>query len=172
MLTDDQQHQLLVSWIPKYEKALKAKSDAAAAFLDVIRKIKADKVSIHDIKTAIKLRSPEGEAEVKERLEADLRVARWMNSPIGSQFSLFRDDGVGEESAAFLAGREAGLAGEAAKAPRKFDANEWLKGWQSGQAVHLSNIRQQHATNEAVATEAGSADDASGADEIADEFSE
>ena len=143
-LTEDQQRALLEQSVVTYEAALKVKNDATAAFIKECKRIKGDGVSLDDVKTAIKLSTPEGEAKMKAALEAQLRVARWLNADIGTQFSLFRDDGSGAENASYKAGKTAGMAGKPSSAvPAHFDVNEWMRGYGDAQAALLANIKQQ-----------------------------
>lgn len=136
-ITDDQAQALLLQSVPRYERALKAKNDATAEFIKECKRIKGDGVSIDDVKTAIKLKTPEGEAALKAKLEAEVRVARWMSASLGTQFNLF-DDG---DSNSFQAGKEVGLAGEPAKVPTGRDPEEWMRGWHEGQRLKISGIR-------------------------------
>jgi len=145
-LTEDQQRALLATAARDYEAALHVKNDASAAFIKVCKRIKGDGVSIDDVKTALKLQTPEGEAALKAAIAAQIRVARWYNSPIGTQASLFGEaagNGHDSENAAYKAGKQAGLDGAKAVVPTHFDANEWLRGWQEGQAALASRIKQQ-----------------------------
>lgn len=142
-LTEDQQRANLALAVTAYQASLKNKNDYTAEHLKVCKRIKADGVSLDDVKTAVKLQTPEGEAALKARMEAEARVARWMGSAIGTQFGLF-EEGLPSEDRAFEAGKRAGIAGEKSTVPEGYDLNEWLRGWQIGQAALLErHIKQK-----------------------------
>lgn len=142
-LTEDQQRALLANAVRDYEAALHLKNDSAANLIKVCKRIKGDGVSLDDVKTAIKLQTPEGEAKLKAAMIAEARVARWYGSEIGKQFGLFEMD-VTSEDKSFEAGKRAGLAGEKATAPGQYDVNEFLRGWQIGQQLLMEkNIKQK-----------------------------
>lgn len=78
---------------------LKDKSDYAAAMVKLGKAqatvralgkvIKADGFTMRQIKLAIQLETPEGEAEFKSLIANDLLAAQYAGAPIGSQLSLF-----------------------------------------------------------------------------------
>ena len=138
-LTDDQLHSLTAHHSQHYAKALAAKKLADAAFKNVCKLAKAEGVSVDDIKTYIDLDSEEGQARLRAKVEAAARIARWKGASLGTQFSLFDES----ETNSFQAGKEAGMAGHAAKAPAGRDVNEWMRGWQVGQQANLARIKQQ-----------------------------
>lgn len=145
-LTEDQQRANLALAVTAYQASLKNKNDYAAEHLKVCKRIKGDGVDIADVKTAIALQTPEGEASLKAKMAAEARVARWMGSAIGTQFGLFEED-ITSEDKAFQAGKRAGLAGEKSTAPAGFDLNEWLRGWQIGQAALMGMHLKQKAAD-------------------------
>lgn len=138
-LTDEQMQALhLNNHVPAYERALKAKKDADAAFKNVCKTIKAEGGSIDDVKRTIELRTPEGEAKLKVQIEQMLRVARWAGLPLGTQSDLFGPDRRPVEERAFEDGKRAGLAGKDCKtehAPGTEAYDKWIEGWHAGQAV-------------------------------------
>jgi ribosome modulation factor len=84
--------------------------------------------------------------EVAEELHRQqLKVARWLAHPIGTQSSFDLDLELPIDRA-FLDGRAAGMEGVAATVPPKFSvsheaSNRWLEGWHAGQAALMSNIK-------------------------------
>ncbi len=144
--TDDQARGLhFSSHVPAYEKALKAKKDADAAFKNVCKTIKSEGGSIDDVKLTIKLRSPEGEKEFKEQIERQRRVAEWNNLPIGGQGWLLDEDRRPIEDRAFEDGKKAGLEGKDASPPHApgTEAYEaWMKGWHEGQAILAQGFKK------------------------------
>lgn len=141
-LTEDQQRALLASAVLNYQVALKVKNDATADFIKICKRIKGDGVDLADVKTAIKLQTPEGEAALKAKMAAEARVARWYGSEIGTQFGLFEGD-ITSEDKSFEAGKRAGIAGEKATAPDGYDINEFMRGWQIGQVALMERDLKQ-----------------------------
>ena len=146
-LTDEQQQALFFRHKRDYEKALEAKKAADAALKNVAKLIKAEGTHLFEIKVAIKLEDPEGSADLRERIERELKVARWVGAPVGTQFSLLDevdrepiDDRVREE------GKRAGLRGEKCEPPRTLPGNlisVWTAAWSEGQEIMLGKIQQQ-----------------------------
>jgi hypothetical protein len=87
---------------------------------------------------ARELSTEEGTLRVEARIEEIRRVARWRASPLGSQLEMFST----KPDASNLAHEEgfaAGLQGEKAKPPEKYDPNSdsykrWMNAWHEGQA--------------------------------------
>lgn len=142
-MDDDQKHQLMLRHAEEYEKALALKKKYHKEFQDCCKQIKQEGSSAKKVVAFIDLDSPEGAAKAKEEIETIVMLARWRNVDVGTQFTLFRDDGEGENSASFLAGKEVGLAGGTAKVPSQWDTNLWLAGHAAGQAVNIAGIKQQ-----------------------------
>jgi len=138
-LTDEQQHVLLDQSARAYAKALDEKKASDAHFKNTCKTIKGDGVKLQDVKDYLAAETPEGQAKMRERVEAMARIARWRNFPIGTQAELFPEGMTPTMS--FTAGKEAGLAGLSAKAPSTANTEEWLKGWQSGQAQLASSFK-------------------------------
>lgn len=141
-MTDEQRYVLTHQHMQRYGSALAAKKKADADLKNVCKVAKADlgKQAVADIKLMVELRSPEGEAALKERMEAQARVARWMGLPLGIQGDLFPGDPRPDDERAFDNGRRTGLQGEPCKPPHdpsvpQHDA--WINGWQAGQKVLL-----------------------------------
>jgi hypothetical protein len=150
-LSDDERYALLQQAIPRYEDALANKKNYDKRFKDECQRLIALGVTIDAVKYAIKLKTPEGAALAKADLEMQVTVARWMNADIGHQFTLFRDDGEEgtEENASYKAGKESGVLGEStANIPRKWDINEFLRGYGDGQAINLDKFKQKKAEEE------------------------
>src|SRR5207245_2956036 len=107
--------------------------------------IKAEGTKLSDIKTAVSLEAQDGEAELKADIEAQLRVARWMGAPVGTQFS-FLDEGMPAGGMAYDEGKRAGLrADDRSSVPHPAGTpqyDRWFDGYDAGQAVNLSKIQQ------------------------------
>lgn len=146
-MTDEQKQDLHLQHVQAYERTLKAKKAAAKEFLDACILARADlgEHAVLQIKLAILVATPEGEAKVKMRLEAEAQVLRWNGLPIGAQDDLFGEDRTPAVDRAFAAGKAAGMAGEHCKPP--YDAStpqgqSWIKGHHAGQEVHLNGFKQ------------------------------
>lgn len=72
-----------------YAKATEKQKKAVAAVRNIAKTIKADGFTLRQIKLAIQLDTPEGEAEFKSLIANDLLAAQYQGAAIGSQLSLF-----------------------------------------------------------------------------------
>jgi len=147
-LTDEQRQKLHLQHKGKYEKTLKAKKAADADFRNACKLAKSElgDFAVLQIKLAIAMDSPEGELKIKARLEAEAQVLRWNGLPIGHQDELFGEDRTPSVEKAFNAGKAAGMAGEHCKPPHDASTPQgqnWISGWNAGQAVNLGGIKQK-----------------------------
>lgn len=146
-LTEDERRALLFQHVNAYQAALAAKKTADANIKNVCKIAKADlgKGAVADIKDVIALREPGGEAEVRQEVERKLQVARYVNAPVGYQFS-FAEDMRPAVDQAFEAGKIQGLDGGSMTPP--YDPSlpqyqRWLEGWHAGQDVLRSGFQQK-----------------------------
>lgn len=142
-LSDDQLLALTLNWKPKYVEALKAKKEAAAAFLAVTKKIKAElgDNGIDDIKDMIASEEDGFEEKLKAEVERKARVARWLNLEVGFQADLFGADRQSQQEVGYAEGKRAGMAGEVCKPSFSSGTDGYdgyIKGWHDGQAVLAS----------------------------------
>lgn len=72
-----------------YAKAIEKLDKAQSAVRALGKTIKGDGFTLRQIKLAIQLDSPEGEAEFKSLIANDLLAAQYAGAPIGSQLTLF-----------------------------------------------------------------------------------
>lgn len=72
-----------------YAKATERQKKATAAVRNIAKTIKADGFTLRQVKLAIQLESPEGEAEFKSLVANDLLAAQYAGAAIGSQLSMF-----------------------------------------------------------------------------------
>lgn len=108
--------------------------------------------------------------EIKEDLEAEMRMRRWLNLPTGEQAALFpRDAMPGTEDAAYLDGYRKGVAGKGKRQPpEEFStgkqAQAWMEGWDAGQAKIGADFfgKKDYAKIAAAAENAGKAAGPSG----------
>lgn len=75
-----------------YAKAIERANKATAAVRLIGKTIKADGFSMRQIRLAIQLESPEGEAEFRSLIANDLLAAQYAGAQIGSQLQLFLED--------------------------------------------------------------------------------
>jgi len=142
----------------------KKKWSAAKSALSAVEeeaKTALGKYAIRDFRTAIALETPEGEERIKERIEAQLRVARWNGLALGSQAEMFGDDRTPAVDRAFAEGKRDGLAGDPCKpayAPETEQYREYMRGFHDGQAVLAKGIKKTEAQVETT-TEAPADDD-------------
>jgi len=135
--TDEELQALFFQHKSLFETRLAAKKKADADFKNACKLIKSEggKTQVADIKTAIRLDTDEGEADVKSELENTLRVARWMGASIGSQFEMFDEDRTPAVDRAFDEGKRAGMKGEPRKPPHDPSTPQyatWMEGYGVG----------------------------------------
>ena len=131
---DPEQRALFLSDKEKYAKALEKQKKATADVRNCAMTIKADGFSLRQIKIAIQLESPEGEADFRSLIANDLLAAQYMGAQIGSQLQLFLEDkdrtpGV---DIAYDEGVRDCIAGKTAKpgfAPDTPQAAKYLQGY-------------------------------------------
>jgi len=129
-LTDDERRALALhhkrAWMEADELVEAAKADLGKGALADIR----DLILFDD------------DVKAKATIERHMRLARWAGVPIGFQVDMFGDrqpDDVRHEAA----GKTAGMAGETCAPPAHLgpaDAQLWIRGWHSGQAVLASAL--------------------------------
>lgn len=131
-----------------YVKALEAKKAADAAFKNVCKTIKSDlgEHGLAQIKLYEQARTPEGEAKIKARMEAERQAARWAGLAVNTQADLFDADLAPIDDRAYAEGEEAGLRGDTLANP--FDVNSkpgrrFEEGWKAGQASLAEGFRKK-----------------------------
>lgn len=149
-LTDDERRALLFQHVSEYERALSAKKTADANLKNICKVAKAElgKSAVHDIKDVIALREPGGEVALRDEIERKLRNARYVNAPLGHQFS-FSEDMRPAVDQAFEQGKVRGLEGGDMTPP--YDPSlpqyqRWLEGWHAGQDILKSDFRKKVAS--------------------------
>lgn len=86
---DPEQRALFLNDKEKYAKAIEKQKKATADVRNAAKTIKADGFTLRQVKLAIQLDTPEGEAEFKSLIANDLLAAQYAGAPIGSQLALF-----------------------------------------------------------------------------------
>lgn len=146
-LTDEQRQALFFQHKKAYSAKLEAKKRADAELKNTCKLAKAElgKGAVSDIKLAIQLETDGGDAEFKERIEREMRVARWMGASAGTQFDMFDMSGVPADERAFDEGKRDGMEGKpqsAAYHPGTPQLNKYIEGWNAGQAA-IFNIQKK-----------------------------
>lgn len=88
-LVDPELRAIFLSDLDKFIKADDRVKKAQKALNEVKALIKGDGFSMRQIKVAIQLSTPEGEAEYKMQVANDLLAAQYAGAAIGSQLSMF-----------------------------------------------------------------------------------
>lgn len=146
-LTEDEQRVLLYQHKASYLAAKKKVDDAKAELLRVAKLAKTEcgKDAVADIKELITLDEDKGGEALKAHIERKLRLARWANAAVGTQFSLIEDRTPAEDKA-FDHGKSDGLAGTVANNPYAAHLPQhkrYLDGWTEGNTVRLSDFRDK-----------------------------
>ena len=136
-LSDEQYLFLTQKHVELYEASLAKKKTSDANFKNVCKVAKADGIKLADIKAYIDAGTDEGQEKLAADAERLARVARWRNFDLGifEQAELFGDEDAPQQTRSFTLGREAGMAGEPAKVSPGCDVNEFMAGWQIGNAA-------------------------------------
>lgn len=146
-LTDEQLQSLFFEHKRAYEKSLTAFKAAQADLKNTGKLIKAEGGSVAEVKIAIALESDGGNEKMQQRIERELRVAKWMGAPVGTQFSLLDEDRTPSIDKATDDGKRAGLKGENCTPPNHMGDQQqqaWIDGWHAGQKVLADRIAQKH----------------------------
>lgn len=150
-LSEDEKRALLFQHEKEYTRLLAAKKAADAAFKNGCKLAKAEcgKTAVDDIKDIIALREPGGEVAMRDRIDRQLKLARYINAPVGHQFT-FTEDMRPATDQAFEAGKIQGLAGGDMTPPYAQSLPQyqrWLEGWHAGQEVLTSDFRTKLQTD-------------------------
>ena len=142
-LTEDQKIALFFNHKKTYSAALEKKKTSAATFMAACKAIEAEGTKVADIKLALELEEEGGEEAMNERIQDQLRVAKWMGAAEGTQFAMF-DDRTPAAEKAHAEGKRAGLAGED-RSCRYHESTEqyakWMDGYQIGQTVLAAGFK-------------------------------
>jgi hypothetical protein len=145
-LTADEKRELFLKDKGAYEKVLATKKKADAAMRNVGKTIKSDGFTLAQIKVAIALDEPEGEADVRAELTQTMQAARWVGSDIGAQLDLFvQPNRTPAADRAFDEGKQASMENKPRKPP--YDPStaqfrSWMKGFNEHQGTLITKIGQ------------------------------
>jgi hypothetical protein len=137
---DDERRALFLSDVAKRKKLLEGKDSAVAALRNHAKSIKADGFTVAQVDFAIKLQTPEGEESAREKLANEIQSAKWVGSPLGTQFSFDLEDRTPAVDRAHDEGKQAALEGKRPSPP--YDPSvpqhqEWLRGFHSVQDARV-----------------------------------
>lgn len=91
-LTADERQTLFLRDKDAYIRDLAAQKKATKAFQDTCKRIKADGFTNKQIKAAIEMDTPEGEARVRAEVLDILQAAKWVGShQMGNQLDMFQE---------------------------------------------------------------------------------
>ena len=139
-LTDEQQRSLFLNHKQKYERALAAKKTVDADLKNVCKVIKSDGFAVEQIKVAIALDTPEGEAEERAKIQRALQAAKWVGAPLGSQLDMFNEpDRTPLTDRAYDQGRKASIEDKPAR-PHYAPETEAYAAYLSGYHDHQREI--------------------------------
>jgi len=146
-LSDDERQALHWEHVRDYEVVLAAKKKADADIKNVGKRIKAEGDSVAKVQITIALRTPEGEAAFKARIQEEMEVAAW--NGVGVQTELFGDaDLMPAVDKKYADGKRDGLAGNPCRP--ECDASvpqykSYMTGFHEGQAVLAKGIKTTEA---------------------------
>lgn len=148
-MNEDDVRALYGSHKKTYLELLKAKNDAASEFTRNCKLFRADlgADAIANIKLMIQLDTPAGEALVRERINREVKVARWAGVPVGTQGDIFEViDRAPADEKAYELGKRHALAGQRAENPHSPPVkayHEYIRGYQDGNAIAAKGIKQK-----------------------------
>jgi hypothetical protein len=130
---DPDKRALFLSDKEAFAKASERLKKAQSAVRTLGKTIKADGFSMRQVKLAIQLETPEGEADFKSSVANDLLAAQYVGASIGSQLAMFMEpDRTPAVERAYEEGQKASMTNGQPKPP--YDpstpqAAQWLKGF-------------------------------------------
>jgi len=114
------------------------------AIVEEEAKAKLGKHAVRDIRTWALLKDEKGEEKLKEKIEAQMRIARWLGLAMGTQAELFGEDRTPSVDRAYAEGKRDGLAGDPCKpdyAPELEQYRLYMDGFHEGQAILAKGIK-------------------------------
>lgn len=154
-----------------YLEAQAAQKAANARMKQVGKVIKADlgEYGLDQIKAYERAQTPEGQAKIKAKQEAELQALRFAGMPVNTQLDIFTDRAPLDERA-YRDGEEAGLRGDTLSNPyneASVEGQAYACGWHDGQGALLAGIKKKEmATADERIAGADSDDDPFGDDEV------
>ena len=162
-LTENQERALFFDHLKKIEASEEELKKMKASHARLFKAAKADGYLKKDIEFAMRLRadSSDGEEMVEER-RREMRIAKWLQHPVGTQMDMFDKDRTTAVEKAFELGKNAGMEGQTCISP--YDASgkqseAWIKGWHEGQEAIFA-IKKKKADEESPIIQAAEQSDA------------
>jgi hypothetical protein len=142
-LSDNELRTLAFQHRDKYAKALAKKKVADADFKNVCKVAKAEmgRGAVDIIKDLISLEDPEGEAELRAKLQRQADAMRWAGLPIGTQLGLMLDGADHQPSVdrAFDEGKKQSAENKPAHAPYPPETPQY-RAFMDGYSEHQSSL--------------------------------
>lgn len=163
-LTEGERQTLALSWLKQYETTLAAKNKAASDHSNLCKRMKTEigKDAVDLMKDMIAARSPEGEADLRGKIDRAMRAARYMAAPLGAQLEIFDEDRTPAVDRATAEGLRDGKLGVTAKpdyAPETEQFKAYMTAWHDGQKSIMDFQRMQDSkVFDAAETDEGDAD--------------
>lgn len=136
-LSSDEARALFLQDVAKYERALEVKKAADADLRNVGKVIKSDGFTLEQVKVAVAVKTPEGDAKERTKIRQALQAAVWAGVPLGTQLGMFDDpDRTPAVDRAYDEGKQAGMQGLTRRPPYSPELEQhdkWLTGWTDGQ---------------------------------------
>lgn len=147
--TEEQRQVLAIQWKGKLLAAEAKKDDAVAAIRNIRKQIKAELGAdgVDLVKDMIALESDGGEAKIRAAMERQLRAARYMAVPLGSQFEMF-EDRMPAEDRAHAEGKRDAMTDQPLRNPYDPSVpqhNSYAEGWHAGQTAKVEAQRKRDA---------------------------
>lgn len=151
-LTENQERALFFDHLNKIQASKEELEKMKASHARLFKAAKADGINKKDLEYALRLRADDSNGEeLLEERRREIRIAKWLQHPVGTQIDLFDADRSTAEEKAFELGKNAGMEGETCIAPydgSSKQAQAWIKGWHEGQAAIFA-IRKKKTEEEA-----------------------
>lgn len=137
-LTDEQEALLFHHHTARFKTAKAALDKATSDYRNVCKAAKAEmgSTAVKDIKFAIELETPEGEQKAQEAVQRQLKIAKWLGKPMGTQAEMDFTDRRPATDRAHDEGKVSGRAGETLRnpyAPGLPQYEAYAEGWHEGQ---------------------------------------
>ena len=141
-LSDEEKTILLIQGVKEIEQLLEKQHEITANIRNARKRLKSDGFATEVVNYALYLRKTDPEQALEQHRQ-QLRIAKWLAHPIGSQASFDLDQPVDR---AFDEGKAAGLAGlnqESSYHPGSPEGQRWIDGWNSGQETLMAHIQKK-----------------------------
>lgn len=151
-LSENQERALFFDHLNKIQSSKEELEQVKAAHARLFKAAKADGITKKDLEYALRLRADDSNGEeLLEERRREVRIAKWLQHPVGTQIDLFDEDRTTAVERAKELGKNAGMEGQTCISPydgSTEQAQAWIKGWQEGQKA-IFDIRQKQADEEA-----------------------